>query len=172
VSNDLEIIARIKHLEAYIERLQTSEARPLRSARVSYSAATAVAPTTVVTMSFDTEAYDFGGFHSNSVNPGRLTIPADESGYYFVSASLSWESATDGDRLVSIGVNGGTTIANDSRRPLNSGSLDVTLSVIRRLDAGDYVEVSVFQTSAASRNILSSGSATPFFMIHKLSHAI
>jgi hypothetical protein len=171
VSNDLEIIARIKHLESFIERLQTAEARPLRAARVSYSASTAVAPTTVVILAFDTESYDFGGFHSTTTNTSRMTIPADESGYYFVSASLSWESATDGDRLVSIVLNGSTPIANDSRRPLNSGSLDVTLSVIRRLNAGDYVEVHTYQTSAASRNILSSGSATPFFMIHKLSHA-
>lgn len=118
---------------------------------------TSVPNNTVVLLPFTDEIYDTHSFHSTSVNPSRLTIPAGKDGYYFIFGKINYTVGGYSKLSVSIQKNYGLA-SNDSLggdvENHVGGDFDneVTCFGIRYLVAGDYLELQARQISGTSLN--------------------
>lgn len=120
-----------------------------------------ISNSTLTAITFANENFDTDNFHSTSSNTQRITIPTGKSGYYQVNGSVRWDTNTTGSRSVYVYKNGSDVGSNyctpSAVNPSNA------LSLILYLVAGDYIELSVFQNSGATRTVLaSSGDGTIF----------
>lgn len=134
-------------------------------ARVTKSAVQSLSNDTDTISTFNTETFDVDGYHDNSVNNSRLTIPTGKTGYFLIVAQNTWAANTTGTRNMRIKKNGSTYIAA-SESPANVSSFNKadTISSIAYLVATDYVEVEVYQNSGGSLNV-NSGDGVTFFAI-------
>jgi hypothetical protein len=108
--------------------------------------------TTIVT--FTSESIDTDGFHDNSTNTGRITIPTGKGGKYLITAAGRWGSQS-GDKEFYLFKNGAELeIARCSSNL--AGIQMMTYSVIVDLIATDYVELRVYQASGGSMNLSTS----------------
>ncbi len=96
---------------------------------------------------YNGEAYDTADIHPNNVNgDSRFTAPVD--GLYFVRVSVRWASGGPGTRRLIIRRNGGNNEATHEYTPDGVGRPFVhSISTIVELNAGDFVEAIVIQTS-------------------------
>ncbi len=100
---------------------------------------------------FNAEVFDTDAYHSNSVNPNRITVPAGFDGYFHVTAQVYWDNAdTDGVRIIYIKVNGGASAFAQAYDQAQTTDFIQKVSVTLELDAGDYVEVNVYQNSGSA----------------------
>jgi len=111
-------------------------------------------------LTLDTERYDTAAMHSPSANRSRLTAPVD--GVYLVAAQVQW-AAGSGYRELTLRKNEGNPIAitSDALTSAQAVAQDVTTQV--RLQAGDFVEALVYQTSNAPLNVLKLDDYSPEF---------
>lgn len=113
----------------------------------------AISTGTATTINFDAESIDTDGFHSNTTNNTRITIPSGKAGKYLLSFGAQWagfSAATNAE--LGFRVNGSFVMA-----PYHGGTntKHMAFSVVRDLAVGDYVEMYVYQASGASVNIIS-----------------
>jgi hypothetical protein len=109
--------------------------------------------TTQTVIDFNGEIIDTDGFHDNSTNNSRITIPTGKGGKYFLYARGAFDGNANGSRAVTIRKNGSDLLAEV--HTWNAGgtygaSCDV--SAIASLNAGDYIEMRLFQSSGGSLN--------------------
>lgn len=119
------------------------------------SAVLSLANETNVLVSFDQEVFDVGGYHDNSTNNSRITIPSGKAGKYAVCGSAVFAANTSGIRSVYLYKNGSST-GNLWQMSPNTSSGDFTslsFSKIVDLAEGDYLELSVSQSSGGSLNL-------------------
>jgi hypothetical protein len=116
-----------------------------------------ITTTTVTAINFDQEIYDTNGFHSNTTNNSRITIPSGLDGKYLVTAKIDFSPNANGTRVVYHNVNG--TLVNFAAYPVSSSSQSssLTLSGVYNLTAGQYVELAGYQDSGSS--LTSTGTA-------------
>lgn len=127
--------------------------------RVMRTADQSIADSSEETILYDTEAagFDFTGFHSNSTNTGRATIPSGGGGYYMVGVQGVYAANATGRRRLFLHYNqqlstgSGSVIAKDSR----AGFTGETNALEARMffgpvSAGDYFASSTFQTSGGA----------------------
>lgn len=116
-----------------------------------YSTANQSIPNNTYTaIAFDTENFDIGGFHSNSTNNTRITIP-NNNAYYLIKAYQKADAGV-GDRYIKIRKNGTTDLAGDVTHGV--GALYLHATTTAYLSVGDYVEVLILQTSGLPMNIM------------------
>lgn len=137
--------------------------------RVFLAATQSVLHSTNTLVAFDSEAWDFGGLHNN-VNPTRLTAPV--SGFYFIYGTAVFAPNVQGERFALFRLNASQYIASEDDDAISySGEpTDINLSCVFYLNAGDFVEFNISQTSGNSMSIGGQGTdhrATSFGM-HKL----
>ena len=113
------------------------------------SANISLANNTTVTLTWDTEVFDVGGYHSTSTNTSRITIPSGKAGKYLVSGLTRYSSNSGGRRIVQITKNGANAWDFESCDP---GSTDLGLQGIAIIDlaVGDYVEMTAWQNSGTT----------------------
>jgi len=110
-------------------------------------------------MLFASEEYDTSGMH-DTVNTGRLTVPASEGGLFQVTASVNLNHYSAGTKSCGLMLRknaaasstGGTLIAY-SMSMLSTNSFFVSASELNthvRLAAADYLELFVMQDSGAA----------------------
>ena len=122
-------------------------------ARVTKSATQTLTNGTWTIVTFNTEQFDVGGYHDNSTNTSRLTIPSGKSGYFLIHGSIMWGANSAGTRQVYITKNGTDIILDDG------AAIDGTYPATRRVSlisyavATDYFELNVRQDSGGSRTI-------------------
>ena len=119
------------------------------AARITRSTDQALPDSTTTTVVFDTVVFDTGGFFS-LLNPERLTAPV--SGKYQIGAQVRMNAAaTAGDRQIYIRVNGSdlVAIAVSNISPGGLVVIDLNLSTLYHLNAGDFVEVRPSRQAAA-----------------------
>ncbi len=104
----------------------------------------------VVKIQFDADLFDTGGLHNTAVNNTRLTAPID--GIYQISANVTWSSNNNGIRQMAILRNNVTRIV-DTRNA--AGLMSQSLSGLLMLHKDDFIELSVFQSSGTSLQLLS-----------------
>lgn len=113
------------------------------------AAAQTINNTTATTIAFDSTVTDSYGGHSNSTNNTRYT--AQVTGWYWVAGSTSWNNISGGDRTIGIWKNGAAVPYYGSGNPAASINVNPQESGfgLVQLNAGDYVEISVYQDSGA-----------------------
>jgi hypothetical protein len=120
-----------------------------------------ISNTTLTAITFANESFDTDNFHSTSTNTSRITIPTGKTGYYQINGSVRWDTNTTGSRSAYIYKNGNAIAANSCTPSAVNPSQNV--NIIAYLVAGDYIELSVYQNSTATRTILASeGDGTIF----------
>ena len=106
------------------------------------------------TITFDSEEYDVGGYHDNSVNNSRITIPTGKDGYYHVQGMISYASNAANQRAGRFVISDGRLFANFAGQ--NSGSTygsSIYFATTFYLDASDYIEMRGLQNSGGSLNV-------------------
>jgi len=107
-----------------------------------------------VEATFDTEEFDTDGFHDNSTNPSRFTIPAGLGGKYLLTAGGAWDTNSSGTQRVDVFQKNGSTVVGTEigKVPSAATQLGTENAVMLDLAAGDYVEHAVYQDSGGNRN--------------------
>jgi hypothetical protein len=124
--------------------------------RVTRSSNGSVFDASTFTAPFDGEDFDTDGYHDNTTNNSRITIPTGKGGYYLVEFSflVSCSNSTGTWRVTLDKNSGGITtllrvdIANLSKDLIISGHAVIALV------AGDYIECKHFQSSGTTQTIL------------------
>lgn len=107
---------------------------------------------------FDTELYDTDNIHDVAVNNTRLTC--NTAGEYLISGAVRWASNGTGVRVSFISVNGTARIAQqDAAAPAGTYAFSQQLVTQYHLNAGDYVELLVYQDSGSALNVETYGSS-------------
>ena len=121
-------------------------------ALVTKSTTQTVATATHATLTWNTEEFDTNGFHDNTTNNTRITIPASYGGKYYWSTTVGWgESDVSGNKTIDIRKNGATYFYNEY--PSNAKVDFINLSGIISLVATDYLEVRVRQSSGVTVDV-------------------
>ena len=115
---------------------------------------------TDTTLSWDTEFWDTDGFHSTTTNPSRITIPAGLGGKYLLDGVLAVGANATGLRYASFKQNGGASFYTASSQGNGTYSTFVSFSIILNLAASDYIEMTTFQNSGGSLNVLTESRVT------------
>ena len=122
-------------------------------AGVSLARATAqtIANSTLTAIAFTSENFDTDGYHDNSVNNTRITIPAGKGGYYLLQAINNFAPNAIGYRTIAIRKNGTTDIATFEFTNAGAGAACGQFLAITNLAvATDYYEVRIFQNSGGN----------------------
>jgi hypothetical protein len=115
-------------------------------------------------LTFDSERWDTNNIYT-STNPSRLT--ANIAGKYYIWGGVRFQGDNNGTRVVGILLNGNTAIAvhdEPSSTPLDF-SMDV--STVYHLEAGDYVELYIVQSSGSLLNVLTAPNYSPEFAMQR-----
>lgn len=105
---------------------------------------------TAITM--NVEDIDTDGYHSTVTNTNRITVPAGLAGVYAVSAYCRWDGASAvTNPLIIISLNGN---AVDRSQILGTGNyLPTAVTWVGYLAVGDWVEMRVYHSTGANRNV-------------------
>lgn len=117
-------------------------------------------------LTFDTERWDTGDFHSTSVNTSRLTAPT--AGLYDIGACVEFASNATGSRQVALVVNGSAFIAIVEVPAVSGRGTVLEVGTQYQLAATDYVEVRVRQDGASPLNVTAATNYSPEFWIVRL----
>jgi hypothetical protein len=110
-----------------------------------------IANNTFTLISWDSEVFDTDGFHDNSTNNSRITIPSGKAGKYLITSQINWVANSSGSREISIYKNNANPIY--TQYVPTTGECGTPTVVILDLAVGDYVEAKGFQDSGAARSI-------------------
>lgn len=130
----------------------TVEPTGFSGARVYNSGNLSITSGVTTDVTFDSEDYDTGGYHSTSVNTNLLTVPSD--GYYHFGAQINF-----GGTAFALGIRTVLLYANnlpvayvevDAVEHDVSTNTNLNLSVDVRLTAGQAAKVKVFQSSGSN----------------------
>lgn len=106
------------------------------------------------TITFDSEEYDVGGYHSVSSNTSRITIPSGKAGYYHFQGMISYATNATAQRLARFAVSDGRLYNNFGAAASGStyGS-SVYIGTTFYCSEGTYVELRGLQNSGGSLNV-------------------
>jgi hypothetical protein len=121
------------------------------------NASQSLANATPTIITYDSEFFDTDGFHDNSTNPSRITIPAGLGGKYQINATVLFVSNGAGVRFVNFIKNNSLYGQGQGTNAVNGFDQPVTASTILQLNAGDYFEISGYQSSGGSLNVYGNG---------------
>ncbi len=109
---------------------------------------------TLTTVTWDSENFDTDGFHDNSTNNSRITIPSGKAGKYLFIAILNWNNNSTGYREGRFTKNGTAQFyANFAATP--TGEAATMITAIINCSVGDYVEIKAEQSSGGALDIKS-----------------
>jgi hypothetical protein len=126
------------------------------------AAATSITNNTQTALAYDQESFDTDGFHSTSVNNSRITIPTGLGGYYLIRMNTRFDVSPVGTRKGSLWINGVDTTANPEFAPSATAYVTGIGSIILKLNAGDYLQHYVLQSSGGALNCYARGEEYPF----------
>jgi hypothetical protein len=130
--------------------------------RIRPTANQSIANLTSTAVVFDSEDYDTDGYHSNTVNNTRMTIPTGKAGYYQMNATVQYDANGTGIRDLWISKNGSAAALYTSRSGQATNLLSMNITSIFYGAVGDYFQIYVFQNSGVALNLLNPTTATAF----------
>jgi hypothetical protein len=110
----------------------------------------AISTATFTDINFTAENYDTDGFHDNSTNNTRLTIPTGKGGYYQIRAQVGLQGL-NGEFDLRVRKN-----AANLRYIIQQGQgadQTINFTFVEPLVAGDYLTLEVAQYSGSSKNL-------------------
>jgi hypothetical protein len=110
--------------------------------------------TTETTLSWNTEFWDVGGYHSTSTNTSRITIPSGKGGKYLLNGFLVFPANATGARYIGFKKNGGSADFICSGDGNGTYSTYLNFSITIEAAAADYFEIVAFQNSGGALNVL------------------
>ena len=111
----------------------------------------AIAQATQTSVAWTGENYDTDGFHDNSTNNTRLTIPSGKGGYYNVRGQVGLQALGVVSFYVRV-LKNGTLL----RYFVSAGSTEddtIRINFVDNFAAGDYLECQVYHNYSGSRNL-------------------
>ena len=120
---------------------------------------------TATAVSFNSEVFDSDGFHDNSTNNTRITIPSGKAGKYLLIAQISYAANATGARIIKIYKNGSLLMLGNvlSAAPATDFTVINNTTLVNAAVA-DYFEVFAEQSSGGSLNLnFSSGNGVGCF---------
>ena len=126
-----------------------------------------IANDTYAIVTFDNEIIDTDGFHDNTTNNSRITIPTGKGGKYLVTAVVHYAAHATGYRKAFVTKNGavftGDSIADQRTGGFSGSGSEPTFNGIVELDAGDYLMLNGWQNSGTTLNMVGFPSAFCYF---------
>lgn len=122
-----------------------------------------------VPVTLDTESYDSDNGHSTTTNTSRYTVQV--AGTYLILGTASFATSATGNRKVGINVNGTNANGGVVQGPgMASNSWSACVGLYQALNAGDYIELVVWQTTGNPLSLNGGGSGFgPTLMCHWIS---
>jgi hypothetical protein len=117
------------------------------------SAAQTINNATTTVLTWDSETFDVGAYHSTVTNTSRITIPSGKSGYFQISANARWAINSAGAREFGIQDKNGTKIIVVTQPSIADEYIGQSVSTIIYADATDYFEVIVYQSRGGTLDI-------------------
>ena len=105
---------------------------------------------TATRITCNSEFFDTNGFHDNSTNNARITIPVGYAGKYLVCMGMKYEASANGGRSVAVYKNNASFVELDEDTGGSGGPQTSKASVIISLAEGDYIEMFTTQTSGGT----------------------
>jgi len=136
--------------------------------RLTKSANQSISNSTATAISFNGETYDTDGFHDNSTNNTRITIPSGKDGYYLIYGNVGWGINATGRREFSLRKNTSTTLSDGGTGPTSAAYVSNIFSIVLNLAAADYIELFGFQTTGGAFDVESTTSLGTTFGVVKL----
>lgn len=103
------------------------------------TAQTNIPQNTATVLNWNNEDYDTDGFHNNTTNNSRMTIPSGKGGYYAVMAQMGWNDGLSDVQLAMYVYKNGSVwnsyYANFGAYPV------MIVNAILPASAGDYIEI-------------------------------
>jgi len=122
---------------------------------------------TGVIVGWDAESFDTNGFHDNTTNNSRLTVPSGKAGKYLVTCVATYNNNAKGFRSTSFRKNGSTYLNDWTTAPTASGSYAYTITTITLdLVATDYIDVDAYQNSGGALDLRAENYRSYFSMIY------
>jgi hypothetical protein len=133
--------------------------------RTANSADESISDNTPTAVTFDTNVYDNSSMHSTTTDTSRLTAPV--TGIYDIWGNIEWQVVSAGQRSVGVVVDGGAggTVAQVREQAPSGIAPDQVVSTQVKLNAGDYVELVVFQNSGVPLSVRFT-TYSPAFAMH------
>jgi hypothetical protein len=125
-----------------------------------YGVAQTIANNTWTAINFGYENFDTDSFHSTVTNNSRLTIPTGLSGKYLIMWQQRWDPSGSGTRDANIYKNG-TSITTQNMTASSTYASNAKTAIFE-LNAGDYVELYVYQGSGGNLICYPRGEDLPF----------
>jgi len=111
-----------------------------------------VANNTTTFVEWTSEIIDTDGFHDNTTNPDRITIPVGKAGKYLVTYSCPFASNATGYRSSVLFKNAGVNVpatSNDGAGSSASSTFNL-FTTIASYAEGDYLRIRVYQNSGGN----------------------
>jgi hypothetical protein len=154
---------RDKHVRPWADARYINTKEVVPAARIRRSTVQSIPNDTFVAVQFDVEDFDTKNLHNSAFDLSRLRAPV--GGLYQITAAADFFVNATGTRIFQIQKNGTNILVSDTIAGSVDG--DAVISALARLQAGEYVELSVKQTSGGSLN-LAFGTATPLLSMHRV----
>ena len=107
---------------------------------------------TTTTINFNTEIFDVDGYHDNSTNTNRITIPSGKTGYFLFVCQIRFSANSNGYRTLNIRKNGATMTQPSVSNSIGNNTT-VSSSFIVYGVPGDYYDLQAFQNSGSTLEI-------------------
>jgi hypothetical protein len=134
---------------------------PVARVKISNPGALSLTSDASHTLSYGAEEFDVGDLHS-AAQPTRLTAPV--SGKYLVLACCAWGTVQSEARTVMAITKNGTAKVAEDQMPIDASWPEQTIATVCQLQAGDYVEVSVYQDTGFTAILLDAAGTNWFSM--------
>ena len=123
------------------------------------SADQSISNTTLTAVTFNTELFDTDGFHDNSTNNSRITIPAGKAGKYLFTAKAMWlVNSGGGIRFIQLTKNGTDITGDNNVTPNASFGVTSQVNQVFNLAVSDYIEAKIYQDSGGALSVAGSAS--------------
>ncbi len=119
---------------------------------------------TATAVTFNSESFDVGGYHSTVSNTSRITIPSAKDGYYQFSAATKWPGgSTTGIRAMYLYKNGADVWSGTFFAPTNANVNETLIfTQIASAVATDYFELFVYQSTGGAYDVQGGTKNTTF----------
>jgi hypothetical protein len=108
-----------------------------------------IANATYTAVLFAYENFDTDGFHDNVTNNSRITIPTGLGGYYLVNMTQRWDPSLGIAKTMQLYKNGSAIYTLDTGSATGAYPM-YSRSTIVKLNAGDYIQMYVYQASGGN----------------------
>lgn len=127
-------------------------------ARVYHSATQSITTTTQTYLAMNSEVFDTDGFHDNTTNNSRLTIPTGQAGKYVIYGQTYWmNDSTSGTRVTALMLNRTTRLLETAIIGSSGWHAYSLVSGPIALAEGDYIELRAYHEAGV--NVRVSGGA-------------